>query len=76
MQGLMMDVPLLVTSMTEYAGECHSSREVADRSKDVIRSGGEWISSVELENVAMGHEEIAEAAVIAAHHQKCRKGQC
>lgn len=44
--------------------------ELADRSKDVIKSGGEWISSVELENVAMGHEEIAEAAVIAVHHQK------
>lgn len=44
--------------------------EVADRSKDVIKSGGEWISSVELENAAMGHPEVAEAAVIAVDHPK------
>ncbi|MAS44903.1 MAG: long-chain fatty acid--CoA ligase [Rhodobacteraceae bacterium] len=44
--------------------------EIADRSKDVIKSGGEWISSVELENAAMGHPEIAEAAVIAIAHPK------
>ncbi len=44
--------------------------ELADRSKDVIKSGGEWISSVELENAAMGHPEIAEAAVIAVEHPK------
>jgi fatty-acyl-CoA synthase len=44
--------------------------EIADRSKDVIKSGGEWISSAELENAAMGHPEIAEAAVIAIAHPK------
>ena len=44
--------------------------EIADRSKDVIKSGGEWISSVELENAAMGHPGIAEAAVIAVAHPK------
>ena len=44
--------------------------ELADRSKDVIKSGGEWISSVELENAAMGHPEVAEAAVIAVEHPK------
>jgi fatty-acyl-CoA synthase len=44
--------------------------EVADRSKDVIKSGGEWISSVELENAAMGHPDVAEAAVIAVEHPK------
>ncbi len=44
--------------------------ELADRSKDVIKSGGEWISSVEVENAAMGHPDIFEAAVIAAHHPK------
>jgi fatty-acyl-CoA synthase len=39
--------------------------QIKDRSKDVIKSGGEWISSVELENALMGHPAIAEAAVIA-----------
>ena len=43
---------------------------ISDRSKDLIKSGGEWISSVELENLAMGHPEIAMAAVIAAQHPK------
>jgi fatty-acyl-CoA synthase len=38
---------------------------ISDRSKDVIKSGGEWISSVDLENELMAHEAIAEAAVIA-----------
>ena len=38
--------------------------QITDRSKDVIKSGGEWISSIELENVAVGHPDIAEAAVI------------
>ena len=44
--------------------------EIVDRTKDVIKSGGEWISSIDLENAAVGHPEIAEAAVIAAHHPK------
>jgi fatty-acyl-CoA synthase len=39
--------------------------KIQDRSKDVIKSGGEWISSVELENALMGHPAVAEAAVIA-----------
>lgn len=39
--------------------------QITDRSKDVIKSGGEWISSVELENALMGHPAIAEAAVVA-----------
>ena len=39
--------------------------QIKDRSKDVIKSGGEWISSVELENKIMGHPAVAEAAVIA-----------
>lgn len=38
---------------------------LTDRSKDVIKSGGEWISSVELENILMGHPQVAEAAIIA-----------
>jgi fatty-acyl-CoA synthase len=44
--------------------------QVTDRSKDVIKSGGEWISSIELENLAMAHPEIAEAAVIGVAHPK------
>ena len=43
---------------------------ITDRTKDVIKSGGEWISSIELENVAMGHAAVAEAAVIGIHHEK------
>ena len=43
---------------------------ITDRTKDVIKSGGEWISSIELENTAMGHPAVAEAAVIGAHHPK------
>ncbi|MEE2997986.1 MAG: AMP-binding protein, partial [Pseudomonadota bacterium] len=43
---------------------------VTDRSKDVIKSGGEWISSIELENIAVGHPEVFEAAVIGIPHPK------
>ncbi len=43
---------------------------IVDRSKDVIKSGGEWISSVELENVAVGHPAIAECAVVGVPHPK------
>jgi fatty-acyl-CoA synthase len=43
---------------------------ITDRSKDVIKSGGEWISSVELENIAMDHPGIAEAAVIGVSDPK------
>lgn len=44
--------------------------EITDRSKDVIKSGGEWISSIALENIAVSHPDIAEAAVVAARHPK------
>ncbi|MFL5267174.1 MAG: long-chain-fatty-acid--CoA ligase [Stellaceae bacterium] len=44
--------------------------QVMDRRKDVIKSGGEWISSIELENVAIGHSDVAEAAVIAVPHPR------
>ena len=43
---------------------------IRDRSKDIIKSGGEWISTVELENIAIGHPAIANAAAIAARHKK------
>lgn len=44
--------------------------KITDRAKDVIKSGGEWISTIELENLAVGHPEVAEAAVIGVHHPK------
>jgi fatty-acyl-CoA synthase len=44
--------------------------ELVDRSKDLIKSGGEWISSIALENIAVSHPDVAEAAVIAARHEK------
>lgn len=44
--------------------------QLVDRAKDVIKSGGEWVSSIDLENAAMGHPAIAEAAVIGVPHPK------
>jgi fatty-acyl-CoA synthase len=44
--------------------------QITDRSKDVIKSGGEWISSIDLENLAVGHPKVAEAAVIGIRHPK------
>lgn len=44
--------------------------QITDRSKDVIKSGGEWISSIDVENVAMGHPAVAMAACIAMPHPK------
>jgi fatty-acyl-CoA synthase len=44
--------------------------QITDRAKDVIKSGGEWISSIDLENIAVGHPKVAEAAVIGVKHPK------
>lgn len=44
--------------------------QITDRSKDVIKSGGEWISSIALENIAIGHPEVVEAAAIGVAHPK------
>jgi fatty-acyl-CoA synthase len=44
--------------------------QITDRAKDVIKSGGEWISSIEIENVAVGHPSLAEAAVIGLPHER------
>lgn len=44
--------------------------QITDRSKDVIKSGGEWISSIEIENIAVGHPKVELAAVIGAAHPK------
>ena len=43
---------------------------ITDRAKDVIKSGGEWISSIEIENLAVGHPGVLEAAVIATRHPR------
>jgi len=44
--------------------------QITDRTKDVIKSGGEWVSSIELENIAVGHPAVLEAAVIGVPHPK------
>jgi fatty-acyl-CoA synthase len=44
--------------------------EIVDRAKDVIKSGGEWISSVELENAIMAHDDVSEATVIGVPHER------
>ncbi|MGR6532769.1 long-chain-fatty-acid--CoA ligase [Brevundimonas sp. RM1] len=44
--------------------------QITDRAKDVIKSGGEWISSIDIENIAVGHPKVALAAVIGAAHPK------
>ncbi len=50
--------------------DAHGYLRITDRTKDLIKSGGEWISSVDLENAIMAHPSIAEAAVIAVPHEK------
>ena len=44
--------------------------EITDRTKDIVKSGGEWISSIQLENIAVEHPDVAEAAIVAARHPK------
>ncbi|HEY4250484.1 MAG TPA: AMP-binding protein, partial [Roseomonas sp.] len=50
--------------------DAHGYMEITDRSKDVIKSGGEWISSIALENIAVAHPDVLEAAVVAIPHPK------
>ena len=50
--------------------DAHGYLRIVDRTKDVVKSGGEWISSVELENEIMAHPAVAEAAVIGVKHPK------
>jgi acyl-CoA synthetase (AMP-forming)/AMP-acid ligase II len=50
--------------------DCDGYMQITDRAKDVIKSGGEWISSIDLENAAVGHPAVAEAAVIGIPHAK------
>ena len=48
----------------------HGFMEITDRTKDIVKSGGEWISSIALENIAVSHPDVAEAAIVGAHHPK------
>jgi 3-(methylthio)propionyl---CoA ligase len=48
----------------------HGLLEITDRTKDIVKSGGEWISSIALENIAIAHPDVAEAAIIAVQHPK------
>ena len=50
--------------------DAQSYMEIHDRTKDIIKSGGEWISSIELENIAIGHPDVVQVAVIGAAHPK------
>jgi fatty-acyl-CoA synthase len=50
--------------------DSHGYMRIVDRSKDVIKSGGEWISSIDLENTAVGHPGVAEACVVGVAHAK------
>jgi fatty-acyl-CoA synthase len=50
--------------------DAHGFIQITDRTKDLVKSGGEWISTVDLENAIMGHPKVAEAAVIAVFHPK------
>jgi fatty-acyl-CoA synthase len=48
----------------------HGYVKIVDRAKDLVKSGGEWISSVDLENALMGHPSVKEACVVGIHHPK------
>jgi 3-(methylthio)propionyl---CoA ligase len=50
--------------------DAHGTMQIRDRTKDVIKTGGEWISSIDLENAAIGHPAVAMAAVIGVKHPK------
>ncbi|MEQ9315437.1 MAG: AMP-binding protein, partial [Henriciella sp.] len=50
--------------------EENSTMQITDRAKDVIKSGGEWISSIDIENFAVGHPKVANAAAIGIYHPK------
>lgn len=50
--------------------DCDGFLEITDRAKDVIKTGGEWVSSIEVENAAISHPDVANAAVIGVYHPK------
>ncbi len=50
--------------------DAHGMMQITDRTKDIVKSGGEWISSIALENIAVDHPDVAEAAIVGARHPK------
>ncbi|MEL6921678.1 MAG: long-chain-fatty-acid--CoA ligase [Pseudomonadota bacterium] len=50
--------------------DAYGTMQITDRAKDVIKSGGEWISSIDLENIAVGHPKVSNAAAIGIYHPK------
>ena len=58
------------TRATSPISTTNGTMRITDRAKDVIKSGGEWISSIDLENLAVGHPDVAEAAVIGVPHPR------
>ena len=50
--------------------DAHGAMQITDRAKDVIKSGGEWISSIEIENIALSHPAVANVAAIGVPHPK------
>jgi fatty-acyl-CoA synthase len=50
--------------------DAHGTMQITDRAKDVIKSGGEWISSIEIENIALSHPQVANAAAVGMPHAK------
>jgi fatty-acyl-CoA synthase len=67
-EGLDQDGWLITGDMAVIDAQGHVT--LTDRSKDVIKSGGEWISSIQLEDVALSHPDVLQAAVIAVSHPK------
>jgi 3-(methylthio)propionyl---CoA ligase len=67
-EGLDRDGWLITGDMAVIDPQGHVT--LTDRSKDVIKSGGEWISSIQLEDVALSHPDVLQAAVVAINHQK------
>ena len=67
-EGLDQDGWLITGDMAVIDPQGHVT--LTDRSKDVIKSGGEWISSIQLEDIAMSHPDVMQAAVIAIPHEK------
>ena len=60
-----------VANMDQYG-----TMQITDRAKDVIKSGGEWISSIDIENIAVGHPKVANAAAIGVYHPKWDERHC
>jgi acyl-CoA synthetase (AMP-forming)/AMP-acid ligase II len=68
MTAPVLSVPASLIRLDPQGASTHA--EMVDRSKDVIKLSGEWIFSIQLENIAVSHPDVAEAAIIAARHPK------